>query len=165
MSEEIPNPAFVEIMGKLENSNITPAERSNARKVDRNVENSVKESLVQLILGGFNKVAAYDTVISEIVRQLSQRALQMDTNELLGFLAVLSKASSADSKTMLEMFRRSDSDLKRYISELQKIVGVEDSIVEATMNSPNEDLVQIDLSPEKKEKVLRLLERMQNPEA
>jgi hypothetical protein len=152
-------------MGKLDNSVITPDERSNVRKRDRNVENTVKESLVQLIIGGFNKVSAYDSVISEIVKQLSQRALQMDTNELLGFLAVLSKASSADSKTMLEMFRRSDSDLKRYISELQKIVGVDDNIVDATINQPKEDPVQIDLSPEKKEKVLRLLERMQNPEA
>jgi len=136
--------------------NLSTDQRNKAKLVG--AENSVRQSLVELILGQFNKVAAYDVTISKIMSILTEKAQLMETNELLGMLAVLSKASGNDSKTILEMFKRPDSDLKRYVSELQKIVGEKENIVDAEVVKEE---VTINLSPEKQERVLRLLEKMQ----
>jgi len=151
---------FEDIMQRLENpeNNLTEEQKNNLKSVTNDVGSVVKSSLISLLLGQFNKVATYESAAQSIIQQLSERAVAMETDELISFLSVLAKANAMETKTIMDMFKKNENDVGKIVKEIQKISKPELSekpVIDITSSSTV-------LSAEKQERILRFLEKQKN---
>jgi len=156
---------FQEIVEKLQDPDnmLSTQQRDQVRNLTGSVDNFVKASLINLLMGQFTKISAYESAIQQIVQELSRKAPSMDTDELIAFLTTLAKVNASETKTTLDLFKKNDNDVKQFIKEIQKITkerpagrdDTEDIIDDSTVES-------IELTPEKKEKAMRLLSAIQD---
>jgi len=148
---------IVEIVEKLRNpeSELTPAERNAVRNLTGNVDSAVKTSLVQLLMGRFNKVAAYDDAINKVLAKLMEKLQIMDPDELVAMLTTLAKVSASESKNVLELFKKSGDNIEDVIKSLRK-----ESVKKTIDTDPRDDKNIIDMSPEKTDKILRLIDKL-----
>lgn len=155
--------AFEDILGKLNNpqNSLTVEDRKKIKQTTGNIENNIKTSLVNLLMGQFSKVAVYDTAIGSVIEKLSQRAQHMDTEELIAFLSVLTKVNASETKNVLDLFKKNDTDVKQFIQEIQKISKTSAVLQE---EEDMKDSVKISLTPEKKERILQLMDKMTEKE-
>lgn len=161
MSEDV----FSEIMDKLENpeNHIDPEQKKLMRSLGGNVENAVKASLISLLMNQFSKITTYEKAISGALTTLTQRTKMMDTQELITFLGVLTKASSVEVKTVMDMFKKSDNDVKQFMKEVQKLIKERPTVDEDEVKTIVKPKVK--LSMDKKEKALRVMKMLIDKEA
>jgi hypothetical protein len=154
------NAVFTELleMFKDPNNQLTPDQKMSIKNISGNVENAVKASIINLLMGQFSKISVYDAAIGQVIQILATRAAGMDTEELISFLGVLSKVNASESKTVLELFKKQDNDFGKLMKELQKLTKSNpssDDDMDSFLNKREEKVIE--LSPEKREKVLKYL--------
>ena len=152
-----------DIIEKLKNPDnmLTEAQRNNIKNLTGNVENVVKASLINLLMGQFTKITAYESAIGEIVKRLADVSKQMDTDELISLLSVLTKATAVESKSVLDLFKKNDNNVGRLLKEVQKITKITPSMRDDSDEIINNEEANMNkLSLEKKEKLLQMLENM-----
>jgi hypothetical protein len=158
-------------MEKLQNpgNNLTPEERKRVRELTANTENTLKASLVNLLMGQFSKIAVYDTAIQTAIQMLTERARTMSDEDLIAFCGALAKVNASESKNVLDLFKKHDSDLKTFLKELQKVnqqkpIYEEGDVDEVLATTKDGRATIARLSPEKKEKFLKLFGKLKDVE-
>lgn len=154
---------IMEIVEKLDNPDnlLSDEERNKIKSLTGDVGSAVKTSLISLMMGQFTKIAAYDNAVNKILKTLTERIEMMEPEELITFLGVLTKTSASESKTVLELFKKQGDDFKAIVDQLQKISITKEKVINEEGEEVSEELKPIiNLSQNKKDKVLRLMERL-----
>ena len=154
---------IMEVVGKIKDpeNTLSTEEKNKVKNLTGDVGNAVKASLIQLLMGQFSKIDKYDAAIKTVMTELGRKIPLMDSDELVALLSVLTKTSTNESKNVMEVFKKQGDDFKTLISELQKmskdgdVINAEDIDENSIRAKPI-----IDLSPEKKDKVLRLVQKL-----
>lgn len=164
MSSKTP---IMEIVEKLDNPDnlLSDEEKNKIKNLTGDVGSAVKTSLISLMMGQFTKIAAYDNAVNKVLKTLTERIEMMEPDELITFLGVLTKTSASESKTVLELFKKQGDDFKSIVEQLQKISITKEKVINEKGEEVSEELKPIiNLSQSKKDKVLRLMERLSKSE-
>lgn len=163
MLKEEPGP-FEELVEKLNPDHaLTVPERNQVRNMGSNVNNVVKSSLINLLMGQFSKISAYEAAIGNIITKLAEKTNEMDTDELISLLHVLTKVNASETKNVMDLFKKNDSDVQNIIKELQKLAKEKPSMREDTEDIIEQtEVKQSVLSPQKQEKLIRLFDGLKD---
>ena len=157
--QEIIEP-MVDITSQLSapENHLTIDERNNIKSLS-NIENTVKVGLVNLFMEQFGKVKNYDMAIDKIVANLMDKIPMLEPDELTNLLSVLTKTRQTEAKNILDAFKKQGDDIKIIIREVQKEKkGKGQEEVEEEEARANNPLMS--MSPEKRDKLLRVLNKM-----
>jgi hypothetical protein len=148
--------AIDEVIGMLNDpANMLKAEeKKGIRELTSDTESALKSSLVHLLMDGVNKSKLYDDASRQITSVLMQRASIMAPDELIEMLKVISKISTAEAKGVMDMFKKQDDSFKKMIKDINEDKG-EAALTENAKGSP-----LLGLSPDKADKVLRLMDKL-----
>jgi 3-methyladenine DNA glycosylase AlkC len=154
--------AFSDIMGKLNNpeNQLSVSDRMTVRNIAGDVESAVKSSLVELMMGQFSKISAYDAVAGAVMKQLVDRAPLMDTEELLNFLNIVSSTSSKEAKAILDQFKKAENDIRIIFKEQSQKVVDEQKMEQQILNVEGKEVKKNTFSGEQKEKMLKLIRKV-----
>ena len=89
----------------------------------------------------------------------------MADDDLIAFMSVLAKVSSVESKNIMDLFKKHDTDLKQFLREVKKLNEKKpgfDENTENTIDYSDQDAELDKLSPEKKEKLVKLIDKLNN---
>ena len=160
---EVEDSPIMNIVDMIEDpgNSLTLEQKTTVRELTGDVSNTIKVSLINLLMDRFNRVATYDGAIQQVLTLVLAKASILEPDELLSLLAVLTKTSAVEAKSLMDVFKKNGDDVGEILKEIQKLnKGSKDS-------KPGERDVDntqaiIELSPEKADKVARLLEKLQS---
>jgi hypothetical protein len=156
--EGIPTSPIEELINRVNDPDnvLSSTEKSGIRGLTHSVDNVVKASLINLLMGRFSNISLYDKASNEVLKMLTSRADTMDNNELLNFLNILTRTNSLEAKNLMDVFKKDNTDMKTLLKEMEKITKNS-----TTINITAEKVeAKVELSPDKKERVIKMFQKL-----
>ena len=154
---------IVDIVNKLKDplNSLTEEEKNQIKMITGDVGSAVKASLIQLLMGQFSKVDTYNAAIDQVMKSLLAKIPLMETDELIASLSVLTKTSTTAAKGVMDVFQKQGNNMKELVEDLQKLAK-KGRIVDAEdlEDEPKKPKSIINLPPEKKDKLIRLMHKL-----
>jgi len=159
VQEVVDNP-MMNITSELTNpGNYLTTDEKDKIKSLSNIENSVKVGLVNLFMDQFGKVKSYDIAIDKLVTTLMDKVPFLEPDELTNLLSVLTKTRSIEAKSILDAFKKQGDDIKVIIKEVSKEKKGKGASEEEEEDARSKNPI-MNMSPEKRDKLLRVLNKI-----